>query len=192
MQKKNERKLHIGRWLVLKESVYETDDGGQVRWESIDRRHSREVVVIVACLKPSNRIVLIRQFRPAVNNHVIGFPAGIIEDDNVEGAVHRELREETGYVGTVRHLGPRLLSNSALLSDHVRLAYVDIDEDAVVNRTPVQSLEPTEEIEVLLVDRVDMRRFMLERKGLGDDIGSGPWYLFGFWESVPAGGVGGQ
>jgi ADP-ribose pyrophosphatase len=183
MEKQSERVLYAGKWLTLKESLYRNERGEEVRWESIDRSGSRDVVVVVARLLPSERFVLIRQFRPAVNNYVIGFPAGVLDAGTAEESVLRELREETGYAGVVRKIGPSLLSNSALLSDRVRLAYVEVDEAAPENQAPTQELEPSEEIEVMLVPQDDVRAFLLERQRAGDDIGSGPWYLLGFWDS---------
>ena len=42
--------------------------------------------------------LLIRQFRPPVNNYVIEFPAGLNDKgDTLKEAAERELLEETGY-----------------------------------------------------------------------------------------------
>ena len=61
-------------------------------------------VGIVAILqKPTGpEIVLQKQFRPPINKVVIEVPAGLVDagEGAAESAV-RELKEETGYVGTV-------------------------------------------------------------------------------------------
>ena len=63
---------------------------------------------IVAILqKPTGpEIVLQRQFRPPINKVVIEVPAGLVDENETaaESAV-RELKEETGYVGTVEGQG---------------------------------------------------------------------------------------
>ena len=53
------------------------------------------------CIMPvlqDGRLLLIREFRYAVNGWVIAFPAGLKEkDESIRDCVDRELREETGY-----------------------------------------------------------------------------------------------
>lgn len=61
-------------------------------------------VGIIAILSKSSgpEIVLQKQFRPPINKVVIEIPAGLVDagESAAESAV-RELKEETGYVGTV-------------------------------------------------------------------------------------------
>jgi len=77
MKKISEKTLFEGKWLSLKEFTYLNREGKEIKWESIERKQQRIVLVIIGLLIPSNRYVLIRQYRPAVDNYVIGFPAGI-------------------------------------------------------------------------------------------------------------------
>jgi ADP-ribose pyrophosphatase len=182
MKKLSEHILHAGRWLTLKASTWRTERGEEIYWESIDRSGSREVVVVVARLQPSGRVVLLRQFRPAVGKHVVGFPAGLVDDNDVEASVTRELSEETGYSGRLRSISPPLSTNAALLSDMVRLADVEVDEELPQNRNPQQRLEPGEEITVHLVRTSEAKQFLAERQQAGDEIGSGVWYLLAFWD----------
>src|SRR4051794_9167825 len=72
---------------------------------------AREVVVppeVVAILPvlDDGRIVLVRQYREAVQKILLELPAGgIDEGETAEDAVRREMVEETGYrVGSVEHL----------------------------------------------------------------------------------------
>ncbi|HEV2064137.1 MAG TPA: NUDIX hydrolase [Thermoanaerobaculia bacterium] len=68
-------------------------------WEYAEHRVAKEAVMIVA-LTDDGRIVLVEEFRPAVNAPVISPPAGLVGDEGPEEAIvaaRRELAEETGY-----------------------------------------------------------------------------------------------
>lgn len=179
-----ERILYKGKWISLKETIYKAKNGEEVRWESIERTNTSKTVVIAAKLIPSNRYVFIKQYRPAINNYILGFPAGLIEEENLEEEALRELKEETGYIGTIRSISPELYSNAALVSDTVRLANIEIDENLSQNKNPIQHLESEEEIEVLLVSKDNIKDFLLEEQKKGTAVGIGPWYLFCGLDSI--------
>jgi 8-oxo-dGTP pyrophosphatase MutT (NUDIX family) len=65
------------------------------RWEVV-RRHDATAVLPVT---PDDRVLLVRQFRPAVRRVVTEVPAGILDVDGEDAltAAGRELLEETGY-----------------------------------------------------------------------------------------------
>ena len=68
-------------------------------WEYAEHRVAKEAVMIVA-LTDDGKIVLVEEFRPAVNAPVISPPAGLVGDEGPEEAIEaarRELSEETGY-----------------------------------------------------------------------------------------------
>jgi ADP-ribose diphosphatase len=79
-------------------------------WEYVEHRTAKESVMVVA-LTPdeSPRIVLVEEFRPAVDAPVICLPAGLVGDEGPEDretAARRELSEETGWeAGTLRLIG---------------------------------------------------------------------------------------
>jgi ADP-ribose pyrophosphatase len=68
-------------------------------WEYAEHRAAKEAVLVVA-LTADDRVVLVEEFRPAVNAPVISPPAGLVGDEGPEDpaeAARRELAEETGY-----------------------------------------------------------------------------------------------
>lgn len=55
-----------------------------------------DAVMIIPKTK-DDELVLIKQFRPAVNDYLYEFPAGLVDpDESIYEAVRRELKEETG------------------------------------------------------------------------------------------------
>ena len=79
------------------------------------------------------------------DRYVIGFPAGVLDDEEVEQCALRELQEETGYIGKVVEISPQLTLNSALVKETAYCVVVQLEEDAAPLE---QKLEPSEKIEV--------------------------------------------
>ncbi len=69
-------------------------------WEYVERVNCTGVVGIIA-INDDNKVILVEQFRKAINCNLIEFPAGLVGDINssekLEIAANRELEEETGY-----------------------------------------------------------------------------------------------
>jgi len=68
-------------------------------WEYAEHRTASEAVLVMA-LTEDGRVVLVEEFRPAVNAPVVSPPAGLVGDEGPEEpaeAARRELAEETGY-----------------------------------------------------------------------------------------------
>ena len=77
-------------------------------WEYVEHRTAKESVMLVA-RTDDGAIVLVEEFRPAVDASVICLPAGLVGDEgpeDAESAARRELAEETGYeAGALELLG---------------------------------------------------------------------------------------
>lgn len=143
-----------GKFLRMDQVVYEDANGEAHLWEAVQRQGGVQPVTIVAVLHPSERVVLVKQFRPPVGKLCVEFPAGLVDKgETAEQAALRELREETGYVGVVRHVGVPAVSSAGMSGEAGTLVRVDVDESLPENMKPVQRLDDNEDIAVLLVRR---------------------------------------
>ena len=102
------------RWTRLVKTTY-TDPLHKTRtWEHAERPtrpkgSDIDGVGILAILEKDNgpEVLLQKQFRPPVGKVCIEVPAGLVDEgETAEEAAIRELREETGYVGTVSESSP--------------------------------------------------------------------------------------
>lgn len=101
--------------------------------------------VNVVAVTPEGRLVLVRQFRYGTNDFSVEIPGGIIDqgEDPIAAGV-RELREETGYVGTGARLLGSVHPNPAMQTNRCHLVLVE-------NARAAAALEwdPNEEFEIM-------------------------------------------
>ncbi len=139
-------------------------------WEYVSRRGVSGVVTIIAVTN-DKKLLLVEQYRPAVESRVIELPAGLAGDgkyrhETLESAARRELLEETGYeASTMAYIGGGCAS--AGLTDELISMFLatglnktgpalgDGDEQITVHEVPVAELIPwleSQSVRGLLID----------------------------------------
>lgn len=121
-------------------------------------------VVIYPVYRPDpGKLVVIRQFRYPVNGYIYEVPAGLVDagEDPAEAAV-REMKEETGLDFTLYREGSDALMRpfvqSQGMSDECDVTVFGY-ADGVLNPG---AQEATEDIEVFLADKDEIRRILRE------------------------------
>jgi ADP-ribose pyrophosphatase len=150
------QKLTDEKWVNLFAARFD-HNGHAGRWVFASRRAdprtpppaAGDAVVIVPVLREARkkpRLVMIQEFRVPAFGHLYAFPAGLLEPgEDVEAAVRRELREETGLeVTAVKKVSPAMFASAGLTDETAHLVFVDA---APGGGKP--SLEASEELEVV-------------------------------------------
>ena len=114
-----------------------------------------------ACCLPildKDRIVLTRQYRYAVGEESIEIPAGKLDSDETsEECAYRELREETGYIGS----NPKYLGyvdpNPAFQTNKCHTVLIQNCE-----KLDEQDLDPGEDIEVEVASEKSIQKYIDE------------------------------
>lgn len=159
-----------GGWISLQKITYLGHDGKTRTWECASRVRSQGAVMMIPVTRPGGRLVIIRQFRPPTGRLVYEFPAGLINpgEDPVETAV-RELKEETGYTGTVDYCSPKVFTSPGLSSEFVHLVKMTVDLE---NQPDLAThFDESEYIETFLVAQDELPAFIrqAEADGFGVD-----------------------
>lgn len=83
-----------GSMLSVYEDTISTPDGNIAKWDFIDHKSAAAVLPVLS----DGRILLVRQFRNALDRETLEIPAGgLNRDESTMEAAARELEEETGY-----------------------------------------------------------------------------------------------
>ena len=105
---------------------------------------------VICCVMTMNEeFVMVRQFRPNINEYSLEFPAGgLIQDEKPLDAAKRELLEETALTSDFIYLGDfRLMMNRTNIKEHLFFG---------INPMNITKLKPEKGIEVCLIKRQEL------------------------------------
>jgi len=161
-----------GSFLRMVLLEYRDRQGRTRHWEVAERTNT-DGVVIMAALTPDRRLVLIRQFRPALESYIIELPAGLIDKgESPDEACRRELIEETGLAPeSIQTLTDGVISTGVLTENwHAMLATGA--KPATKEELKAFPPDETEDIEVIHVhlDRAFDELSEMEKRGERIDI----------------------
>jgi ADP-ribose pyrophosphatase len=136
----NKKELFVGRIFSLALEEHLLPDGASATFELI--RHSGGAAVLPVLA--DGRIVLLRQYRPAVDHWLWEVPAGrLAPGEDPASCARRELQEETGLsAGRLHRLG-EMLTTPGFCNERVHLFC------ATELRTGMANPEPDEHLQVV-------------------------------------------
>ncbi len=140
-------RLYEGRIVSLRVGDVRMDDGSVAYREVVEHPGGVGIVPFY-----DNRIILIRQFRIAINEYVLEIPAGKLEgDEEPSERARRELEEETGYRARTMVSGGDYYASVGYTSEHYHV-FLAFDLEHVG-----QALEEDERIEVVEIPIAEAR-----------------------------------
>lgn len=148
-------KIFETKYINLVETKYLNKKGKPAEWVSAERVNNTKAVMIVAEI--DHKLVIIREFRLPIQNFEWSFPAGLIDqNEDVETAVKREFKEETGLeISQILRISPFVINSAGLSNEAIAIAYVK------AYGTPDSSLlEDSEELSVHILDKIEIKELM--------------------------------
>ncbi|OYD45564.1 DNA mismatch repair protein MutT [Sphingobacterium cellulitidis] len=116
--------------------------------------------VNMVALTEDNQIIFVKQYRHGAGQIMVELPAGVVEEnEDPEIAARRELLEETGYAFDQITYVCELFANPAT-SGNITYTYLLTGGRQVQE----QDLDPSEDIEVVLMDLEEAKQFLFENK----------------------------
>ena len=127
------------------------------------RKNPADGVIIYALYgEHMDRVVLIRQYRYSIGDYIYEFPAGLVDEgEDFQAAGIRELKEETGldlHPLSVDPMYSRPYFTTIGMTDEACAAVYG----TATGEISKAGLEDTEEIEVVLADKTEVRRILKE------------------------------
>jgi ADP-ribose pyrophosphatase len=172
---KNLTPMAESKFLSLYDAQYENKKGKEKHWIIAsrkdyntltaqffeDKEDTIDAVIIAALHRETKSLVLIRQFRIPLNDYVYELPAGLLDENEImETAVKRELKEETGlslveinYSKTNK----KVYISAGMTDESVALVYCTCEGTISSNY-----LEDDEDIEAILVSQ-DKAKELLQK-----------------------------
>ncbi|KAI0154141.1 NUDIX domain-containing protein [Xylariaceae sp. FL1272] len=168
-----------GQWIKIVKLTYLDPMGQQRTWESAERTTRSKsgvdgvgILVLFDHLPTGTEILLQKQFRAPLGKVTIELPAGLIDEgEDIQQAAVRELKEESGYLGSVIETSPIMYNDPGMTNTNTAICTVHIDMSHPDNQNPLTSHEDDEFIESFTIPVTSLYEKVkeFEREGFAID-----------------------
>ena len=151
-------RVYTGKTISLKVDTVEVPNRGYQKREIVEHNGAVGIVAIT----PENKVVLVRQYRKAVEKELWVFPAGKIEiGENPKECAIRELKEETGYSAENMKLIHKFYTSAGFSNQKI---YIFLAENLIQGE---RDLDEDEFLEVHEIDKDEVYN-MIARNEIED------------------------
>jgi ADP-ribose pyrophosphatase len=139
-----------GGWIKKYVLHYQMSNGKEFKYDLATRNNissasdlaGKTNAVCIICYDNAKRFVLLKEFRYAVNDYVIAFPAGLVDEgESIEEAAKRELYEETGLSGDVVYSLNGGFSSEGMTDEKVAICMIKVEDVTKLTNQNVQDNE---------------------------------------------------
>jgi len=146
--------IYMGRMLRVERMRVSLPDGRQAQREIV--RHPGAVAILAET--PDGRVLVVHQWRAALNRILVEIPAGKLEPgEDPTVCAHRELQEETGFVAGELLEIARFATSPGFSDEMISLYYASDLQGGVA------SPDADEFLQVVELSRSDVERLVKER-----------------------------
>lgn len=142
------------KWFPIEERTYQLPNGKII--DDFNVTTLADVSMIIPITK-DKKVVLVNQYKPGVDEVIMQFPAGRIEEDhkNLDETAQHELEEETGIQVALNQL-TQFAKLSGFSTKATEVVFVYLAQNCEFNSK--QNFDSTEDIQVLTVsfEEIDM------------------------------------
>lgn len=127
------------------------------------QNHDKADAVMIVPIDQDGGIYLIKQYRPIINDYILEFPAGLVdENEPLIDAAMRELKEETGlYVSNIFSVIPPSYTSVGMTDETCTVYYA-----TVIGEPSLDFKEENEDIEILYFTKDQIEELLVGTHGL--------------------------
>ncbi len=150
--------IHNGAIVDIYQDRMQLPDGSEENFDFIKHKGAAAVIPVM----DDGRIIMVRQYRNAIDDYTLEIPAGGLNgaDEPTKVAAHRELEEETGYRADIEDL-------ELLISLYTTVAFCNEKIDIYVAKNlekTHQHLDDDEFIDVGIYTMDELTKLVLDKK----------------------------